>query len=333
MISCILWMKLISFHHCCWDLRAARRGGVVIGLSKPTKPGALMPGERGSPGTPDEWALLAYPYNLTVSNVAYFVAAPTLVYQVNYPRSPTIRKKWILRRLVELLFMLTFMTIIIHQFVEPSVHSAMQPLREAYMLTAMTIIIRQFMKPSVHSAMQPLRKMNWPHVVERVLKLALPSTYAWLCMFYCLFHLWLNIIAELTRFGDREFYKDWWNASTVGEYWRMWNMPVHKWLLRHVYFPAIRLGLSRTSAMVLVFFVSAFFHELLLGVPLHVVRFWVFTGMMMQIPLAHLSEYMKNKMKRDDLGNIFFWFSFCVVGQPVCVLLYAHDFLLAAKQA
>ncbi len=26
-------------------------------------------------------------------------------------------------------------------------------------------------------------------------------------MFYCLFHLWLNILAELTCFGDREFYK------------------------------------------------------------------------------------------------------------------------------
>ena len=22
--------------------------------------------------------------------------------------------------------------------------------------------------------------------------------------------------------------QDWWNASTVGEYWRLWNMPVHK---------------------------------------------------------------------------------------------------------
>ena len=39
--------------------------------------------------------------------------------------------------------------------------------------------------------------------------------------------------------------QDWWNASTVGEYWRLWNMPVHKWLLRHVYYPALRMGLSR----------------------------------------------------------------------------------------
>lgn len=53
----------------------------------------------------------------------------------------------------------------------------------------------------------PLSQSDWPRVVERVLKLALPTLYVWLAMFYCLFHLWLNILAELTRFGDREFYK------------------------------------------------------------------------------------------------------------------------------
>lgn len=27
----------------------------------------------------------------------------------------------------------------------------------------------------------------------------------------------LNILAEVTEFGDREFYRDWWNAQTVEE--------------------------------------------------------------------------------------------------------------------
>jgi hypothetical protein len=44
-------------------------------------------------------------------------------------------------------------------------------------------------------------------MIERVLKLSLPTLYGWIIMFYCLFHLWLNILAELTGFGDREFYK------------------------------------------------------------------------------------------------------------------------------
>ena len=76
--------------------------------------------------------------------------------------------------------------------------------------------------------------------------------------------------------------QDWWNATTIGDYWRLWNMPVHKWLLRHVYYPALRQGLGRTPAMVLVFFVSACFHELLVGWPLHMLRGWAFVGVMGQ---------------------------------------------------
>ena len=44
----------------------------------------------------------------------------------------------------------------------------------------------------------------------------IPNLYIWLLMFYCFFHLWLNILAELLRFGDRAFYKDWWNAESLG---------------------------------------------------------------------------------------------------------------------
>jgi hypothetical protein len=42
---------------------------------------------------------------------------------------------------------------------------------------------------------------------ERLLMLALPVTYVWLGGFYGFFHVWLNLLAELMRFGDREFYK------------------------------------------------------------------------------------------------------------------------------
>jgi len=41
----------------------------------------------------------------------------------------------------------------------------------------------------------------------------------------------LNILAEILRFGDREFYKDWWNAKTIDEYWRKWNMVCLSFLL------------------------------------------------------------------------------------------------------
>lgn len=56
-------------------------------------------------------------------------------------------------------------------------------------------------------------------------------------------------LLQLTRFGDREFYKDWWNAATIGDYWKLWNMPVHKWLLRTVYFPAMNHGVNRWDSV------------------------------------------------------------------------------------
>lgn len=36
--------------------------------------------------------------------------------------------------------------------------------------------------------------------------------------------------------------QDWWNATTIGEYWKLWNMPVHRWMLRTIYYPLIRNG-------------------------------------------------------------------------------------------
>ncbi|KAF8065886.1 DGAT1C [Scenedesmus sp. PABB004] len=254
-----VWMKLVSYAHCHHDLRVAHRANL------------LRPGERGAPESDPAWATLRFPENLTVPNMLYFLAVPTLVYQVNFPTTPRIRKRWLLRRLVEL----------------------------ACFCGLLLFMANQYLEPAVSNAMTPLSTSDWPRVAERVLKLALPNLYCWLCMFYCLFHLWLNILAELTRFGDREFYKDWWNAATVGEYWKAWNMPVHKWLLRTVYFPAMRAGMGRYRAMVLVFFISAVAHEVAVGVPLHMVKLWSFAGVMLQVPLISFTERLRKRLKSD----------------------------------
>ena len=63
-----------------------------------------------------------------------------------------------------------------------------------------------------------------------LLKLTIANTYIWLLVFYSYFHLFFNLLAELLKFGDRVFYKDWWNSSNVSAYWRLWNLPVHYWL-------------------------------------------------------------------------------------------------------
>lgn len=50
---------------------------------------------------------------------------------------------------------------------------------------------------------------NYLGILERVLKLSVPNLAIWLLLFFMFFHSFLNLTAELCRFGDRQFYKGW----------------------------------------------------------------------------------------------------------------------------
>jgi hypothetical protein len=58
-----------------------------------------------------------------------------------------------------------------------------------------------------------------PQALGELLRLAIPSTFVWLITFYVYFHCTLNLFAEITRFGDRLFFKDWWNCTSFSRYW------------------------------------------------------------------------------------------------------------------
>nr|ATG83404.1 diacylglycerol acyltransferase 1 [Arachis hypogaea] len=241
---------------------------------------------------------MEHPYRVSFRSMAYFMVAPTLCYQPSYPRTPSVRKGWVFRQLIKLVIFTGLMGFIIEQYMHPIVQNSQHPF-----------------------------KGNLLYGFERTLKLSVPNVYVWLCMFYCFFHLWLNILAELVQFGDREFYKDWWNAKTVDEYWRNWNMPVHKWMVRHIYFPCIRHGMSKNAAVLIAFLISAVFHELCIAVPCHKFKLWAFIGIMFQVPLSIVTNFLQKKCKSSMVGNMVFWFTFCILGQPMCVLLYYHDWM------
>ncbi|XP_074591693.1 diacylglycerol O-acyltransferase 1-2-like [Curcuma longa] len=276
-IASIVWLKLVSYAHTNYDIRMLSQN-----IHKEDK----------SYNFPD----LSIKEGVSFNQLAYFMFAPTLCYQQNYPRTMAIRKGWVTRQLIKWVIC----------------------------TGVMGFIIEQYMNPIVNQSRHPL-KVNLLYAIEGVLKLSVPTLYVWLCMFYGFFHLWLNILAELLRFGDREFYRDWWNAKTVEEYWRMWNMPVHKWMIRHVYSPCLRNGIPKGVSFFISFFVSAIFHELCVAVPCHIFKFWAFLGIMFQIPLVTLTKYLQSKFTNTMVGNIVFWFFFCILGQPMCVLLYYHD--------
>ncbi|XP_068345354.1 diacylglycerol O-acyltransferase 1A [Pyrus communis] len=279
LFACIVWLKLVSYVHTNYDMRA---------LHKAVEKGDATPSSLNT----------EYPHSNNLKNLAYFMVAPTLCYQTSYPRTACVRKGWVFRQLVKLIIFTGVMGFIVEQYINPIVKNSKHPL-----------------------------KGDWLYAIERVLKLSVPNLYVWLCMFYCFFHLWLNILAELLCFGDREFYKDWWNAKTVEEYWRMWNMPVHKWMVRHIYFPCLRHGVPKGVAIVIAFLVSAVFHELCIAVPCHIFKLWAFIGIMFQVPLVLITNYLQNKFRNSMVGNMIFWFIFCILGQPMCLLLYYHDLM------
>lgn len=281
----ILFLKLYSYKDVnmwCRELSTAKAKKLARSLSCPSA--QQLSGSNSK---------VCYPGNLTIRDMYYFVFAPTLCYELNFPRSPKIRMGFLLRRLFEMLF-----------FIQ--------------MLVALT---QQWMIPIIQSSMKPLEDMDLSRMTERLLRLAVPNHLLWLMFFYWFFHSSLNFSAELLCFGDRQFYKDWWNSETVTYFWQNWNIPVHKWCLRHFYKPLLRRGFSKIVSQSAVFFLSAFFHEYLVSVPLRMFRLWAFMGMMAQLPLAWFVSHFVS----GNYGNAAVWISL-IIGQPFAVLMYVHDY-------
>ena len=114
-----------------------------------------------------------------------------------------------------------------------------------------------------------------------VAKLAVPSFVMWLLGFYSVFHAMLNVCGELTEYPDRRFYLEWWNATTVNDFWRKWNIPVHEFCLRHIYLESIhyKIAPTRHHAAFATFLFSALFHEYVMALVFKSLRGYFFWGM------------------------------------------------------
>ncbi|KAM6453829.1 diacylglycerol O-acyltransferase 1 [Liasis olivaceus] len=284
LVYTLLFLKLFSFkdlNKWCRKKRPAKAAKVRTASGPQKANGNAIPKE------------VMYPDNLTYRDLYYFLLAPTLCYELNFPRSPRIRKRFLLRRFFEMLFLLQLLV----------------------------GLIQQWMVPTIQNSMKPFRDMDYSRIIERLLKLAVPNHMIWLIFFYWFFHSSLNFLAEILQFGDREFYRDWWNSESVTYFWQNWNIPVHKWCLRHFYKPMMKRGVGKWTAQMAVFFASAFFHEYLVSVPLKMFRLWAFMGMMAQIPLA----LFVSRFLQGNYGNAAVWISL-IIGQPIAVLMYVHDY-------
>jgi len=133
----------------------------------------------------------------------------------------------------------------------------------------MWVVSAQYAVPVLMNSLEMMASLDLGSILERLMKLSTISLVVWLAGFFALFQSFLNALAEVMKFGDREFYTDWWNSPSVGAYWRTWNKPVYQFMKRHVFSPLIGRGWSPYSASVMVFLFSGVLHELLVGIPTH----------------------------------------------------------------
>ncbi|KAJ1370987.1 hypothetical protein KIN20_032844 [Parelaphostrongylus tenuis] len=279
-------LKLVSYVHVNYWCRCARSEAVVESKKMDITDGEVSNAELTS----------LYPGNLTLCNLYYFMVAPTLCYELKFPLSVRRRKTFLIKRFIELVF-LTFL---------------------------IAALVQQWVVPIIHNSVGPLSEMEIGRSLERLLKLAIPNIIIWLIGFYTIFHSALNFIAEVLRFADREFYRDFWNSETIHYFWRTWNIPVHRWATRHIYLPMMRNNYKSLLCSLCLHF----FHEYLVSVPLHMFRLWAYYGMMSQIPLSIVTDRI---IKGGRAGNVVVWLSL-ILGQPLCILMYVHDWCFQPVQ-
>ena len=61
------------------------------------------------------------------------------------------------------------------------------------------VVAVQYVVPGLMNTIVPLEKGNLYLIVEGLCKLAVPNFIIWIMGFYAIFHLQLNLIAEITR--------------------------------------------------------------------------------------------------------------------------------------
>ncbi|CCM02576.1 uncharacterized protein FIBRA_04679 [Fibroporia radiculosa] len=176
-------------------------------------------------------ARIRWPANINGKNFVVYMLVPTLVYELEYPRTDRIRPLYVFEKTVA-----TFGTFAL-----------------LYTVTESFII--------------PLTPTPEQTVWRSLLDLSLPFMVAFLLLFYLIFECICNGFAELSYFADRRFYDDWWNSISWDEFSRKWNRPVHTFLLRHVYTSSMSsMKLTKNGAMFFTFLLSAAAHELVMTI-------------------------------------------------------------------
>lgn len=121
----VLFLKMFSYHHVNYWCRENQQKLT----HRRHKSGDYQNGFR-LPSSFDPQSLVTYPDNLTLSDIYYFCYAPTLCYELNFPRSERRRKVFLLKRLFEVIFLFQLNLALIQQWMVPTINNSLKPLQE-----------------------------------------------------------------------------------------------------------------------------------------------------------------------------------------------------------
>ncbi|CAO2600678.1 Sterol O-acyltransferase 2 [Lemmus lemmus] len=150
-----------------------------------------------------------------------------------------------------------------------------------------------------------------------------PGIFMLLLIFFAFLHCWLNAFAEMLRFGDRMFYRDWWNSTSFSNYYRTWNVVVHDWLYSYVYQDGLWLlgRRPRGAAMLGVFLMSAVVHEYIFC---FVLGFFYPVMLMLFLVFGGLLNFTMNDRHTGPAWNVLMW-TLLFLGQGIQVSLYCQE--------
>ena len=242
---------------------------------------------------------VTFPQNISIKSYFMFTLFPTVVYQFEYPRTQNIRWLYVFEKLCAIFGIIYLMIMNAQLFVYPACESAME-LREQEWAGVTT------------------SSKEWFYLLAELIPV---MTIQYMLTFYLIWDAILNCVAELTRFADRYFYGDWWNCLVWSEFARIWNVPVHKFLLRHVYHSSMNhYKINTFQATMFTFVLSALLHEMCMMVIYRKVRPYLFLFQLAQLPMTYVTVHTR-LMDYPTLCNILFIFGVCT-GPSVITCLY-----------
>ncbi|RNA41655.1 sterol O-acyltransferase 1-like isoform X2 [Brachionus plicatilis] len=221
------------------------------------------------------------------SKYLYFMFAPTLVYRNEYPRTKKVNWKMVICYFAEIGGVIIYTYCLFDRFCIPV-----------------------FSKVVV-------KDLDFKAYLYLISISILPGALIQMMIFFSLLHSWHNAWAEMLRFGDRQFYLDWWNSCSFNTYYRTWNTLVQDWLYNYIYVDVNRLLGKKRKALsqFLVIFISSIFHEHILSFIFgffYPVMFFLFSGfgfICLFIPRGNNAAW-----------NVFVWISlFSGIGIQVCL--------------